>query len=116
MQNDWAIGEFFVKPNGPNGYWSQPGGPGTTVFPQQVQANSDQLVVTPYCELTGTYIGSCGHSFDQVALWRSHDYDTDSSVALICCPLCSVVFRTIEPFEDAVGGNSGALLNSILYP
>jgi hypothetical protein len=37
-------------------------------------------------------------------------------VALICCPLCSVVFRTIEPFEDAVGGNSGALLNAILVP
>jgi hypothetical protein len=117
MQNTWSIGTFYIKPNGPNGYWTQPGGPGTTVFPQQVRANSDQLSIEPYSELTGTYMGSCNHSFNQCAVYTDWDYDTSMSVALICCPICSVVFRTIEPASDALGpSNAATLLNSILFP
>ncbi len=114
--NDYAIGEFYVQPNGPNGIWTQPGGPGTIVYPRQVQASSNLFSVEPFSELTGMFIGSCGHSFDSITLYRSYDYVGQTSVALICCPLCSVLFRVIAPFEAAVMGNEGNLQNAILFP
>ena len=109
--NDWMVGEIYVKNY--NGIpWSQPGGPFTPVFPQQVTGNSNLLSVTPFNELTGVYMGNCNHSFDQVVVFRDYDYTQSSSVALLSCPLCSTVQRVIEPYEAI----QDPLINAVLYP
>lgn len=115
LANDWTLGTLYV-PGGLPGYFTQPGGPNTPVFPAQVQASSAYLSIKPFTEYTGVYIFGCEHSANECMVFRDWDYETGMSVALLCCPLCSFLQRTIEPFEDAVMGNAGALLNSILYP
>lgn len=114
--NDWVVNGLYPPPKGIGQIWSQPDGPGGLVFPQQVTASSDLLSIKPFSETTGVYIGSCGHSFNMCTVFREYDYDNETSVALLCCNLCGCVQRTIVPFEAALIGNSGALLNSILYP
>jgi len=42
--------------------------------------------------------------------------DEGVAVAIICCPICTFISRVITPYEDALMGTAGALLNSILYP
>jgi hypothetical protein len=113
--NDWAIGALY-QPGGIGGFWIQPDGVGGLVYPQQVRANSNLLTTEPFTELTGVYMFGCGHSANECMVFRDYDYETGMSVALLCCPLCSFVQRTIEPFEDAVYGNTANLLNSTLYP
>lgn len=114
-QNDWTVGNLYPSPGGIGGFWKQPD-PGGLVYPQQVRASSDYLSVKPFSELTGSFIGSCGHSFNQVYVFREYDYDNDVSVALLCCNLCGCVQRTISPFEAALMGNEGSLQNALLYP
>lgn len=114
--NNWQIGALYI-PGGLPGYFTQPGGPGTLVYPQQVTASSNYLSTLPFSELTGIYMFGCGHSANEVEVFRDFDYDTNMSVALLACPLCSFVQRTIEPFEAAlVGSTPSDLANSILYP
>lgn len=110
--NDWAVGTIY-SPNWNNVPWSQPGGPFTPVFPQQVTANSNLFTTEPFSELTGTYMGNCNHSFDQCLVFMDWDYDTNMQVALLCCPLCSTVQRTIEPYSEAL---QNGLQNAILFP
>lgn len=116
--NTWQIGTFYIQPNGPNGYWHQPGGPGTPVIPPlQVQANSELLSIEPFTEKTGVYIFGCGHSVNRAQIYTDWDYETEMTVALIACPMCSFVQRIIEPASDALGpGIAASLINSILYP
>lgn len=117
MANDRTIGALYPLNGGLGGFWSQPGGPNTTVFPQQETGNTDYFSTKPFNELTGQYMGVCGHSFNEVLVQRDYDLDTATSVALLCCPLCGCVQRTIEPYEDATTGSSNASLsNLILYP
>lgn len=114
--NDWAIGALYI-PGGPGGFWTQPDGIGTTVFPQQVQSNSNILTIEPFSELTGTYRFACGHSVNMVQVYTDVDYTDGESVALLACPMCSFVQRFIKPASAALGpGNAAYLLNSILYP
>lgn len=110
----WQIGALYI-PGGLPGYFTQPGGVGTQVFPAQVQASSDYLSIKPFSELSGVYFFGCQHSANEVMVFRDIHPDTKESVALLCCPLCSYLQRTITPYEDALMGNAGALLNSILY-
>lgn len=114
--NDWVLNGLYPPPNGIGQIWSQPGGPGNLVLPAQVKASSAYLDITPFTELTGQFIGSCGHSFNMCYVFQEYDYENDVSVALLCCSLCGCVQRTISPFEAALMGNSGALLNAILVP
>lgn len=112
--NDWKIGALYY-PGGIGGFWQQPDGVGGLVYPQQVTGNSSILTTEPFNELTGTYVFACGHSANECMVVRDWNYETNMSVALLMCPLCSFVQRTIEPFEDAVYGNTANLINSILY-
>ena len=113
--NDFQVGALYI-PGGIPGYFTQPGGIGTQVFPAQVQASSDYFSTKPFTEYSGVYLFGCQHSANECMVFRDWDYETGMSVAILACPLCSYVQRTIEPFEDAVMGNAGSLLNSILYP
>lgn len=115
--NDWAIGTMYIQPNGPLGQFSQPGGPGTQVFPAEATGNTDYFSTVPFNELTGQYVFGCSHSANQCMVFRDYDYENSVSVALLCCPICSFLQRTISPYEDATTGSSNAsLAQLILYP
>ena len=75
--------------------WTQPGGPGTLVYPQQ-----------PFGEHVALWVGGCGHWFNH---WDVHQnifnppsqqvgYVTSS--AFLCCPLCSFIQQIIVPYTD----------------
>lgn len=115
MPNDWTVGALY-DPGFNNVEWSQPGGPNTPVSPAQVTGGFDLLSIKPFNERTGQYIGVCNHSFNECFVFRDIDKDNGGvSVALLCCPICSCVQRTISPFEDAVT-TEGSLIFQILYP
>jgi hypothetical protein len=65
--------------------WTQPGGPGTLVFPQQELGQQVAL-----------FSFACGH-------WSNHinvvveQSDPGVQSALLVCPLCSYVFRIMTP-------------------
>lgn len=110
--NAWTVGAIYIP--GFNGVkWSQPGGIGTPVFPQAVTGGFDLLSTRPFNELTSQYIGVCGHPFNSCMVFRDIDVNTGQSVALLCCPSCTTVQRTISPYQDAL---SNGLQNAILYP
>jgi hypothetical protein len=110
--NSWQVGvQYDKKWNNVN--WSQPGGPLTPVYPQEITGNSNLFTTEAFNELTGVYMGNCNHSFNYCLVIQDWDYLTGMSVALICCSLCSCVQRTIEPFSEAV---LNPLQNAILYP
>ena len=113
--NDWSLYNLYPPNGGIGGIWKQPIA-GGLVYPQQVRASSDYLSIKPFTELSGTFIGSCGHSFDQVYVVREFDAICNVSVALICCNLCGCVQSAVSPFEDALMGNTGALIYATLYP
>jgi hypothetical protein len=113
--NTWEIGALYPQPGGINGIWTQPGGPNTTVYPKQESGNTDLFTQVPYNELTGQYIGSCGHSFNSCMVFREYNYNDDISVALLSCPQCGCVQRTVQPYEDALITGVG-LGELILFP
>lgn len=101
MQNSWQIGTLY-PPGGLNNIaWSQPGGPGTPVYPQQEVGGAYESTV-PFNERTGMFSAGCGHSMNQALVQREYDYDNDISVALVLCPLCGYTQYSISPFEAAL--------------
>lgn len=114
--NDWSLYNLYPPNGGIGGIWSQPV-PEGLVYPQQVTANSNLFTTLPFSELTGQYVGSCGHSFNACQVFREYDYENETSVALLCCGTCGCVQRTIAPFEAAlVGSTPASLANQILFP
>ena len=85
--------------------WSQPGGPNTTVYPQQNNGPfTDYPVVGQVFAESGMGLwrGPCGHGWDCFLVQRDYDPSTGESVAVICCPLCSLILNLIEPYESWV--------------
>lgn len=99
--NRWQIGTLYPEGGLNNINWSQPGGPGTQVFPQQ-QVGVDYISIDPFNELTGIMSVGCGHFINTPLIQREYDYDTGESVALCTCPLCGYIQEAIEPFEAAL--------------
>jgi hypothetical protein len=110
--NDWTIGLQY-DPKWNNIAWSQDGGVGTKVYPQQVTGNSNILSIEPFNELDGVYILGCGHSINEALIFRDWDYDTGMSVALICCSICTYIQSRVEPYELALTND---LQYAILFP
>lgn len=97
--------------NGVN--WSQPGGPGTPVFPQQQVATpflAYPVVGQVWAENSGLWSVGCGHWVNLPEVIRAFDNESGESAALICCPMCSFIQSIIEPYQDALD----ATLNPIL--
>lgn len=102
--NRWAVGELYY-PGGPpgTGYFTQPGGPGTAVFPTQQNGTpwTDWPVVGLVIqEYQPWWAPGCGHSIKEWTVIREWDYETNQSVALVTCRVCSYVQSTVEPFEE----------------
>jgi amino acid permease len=87
---------MYVQPNGPNGSFRQPGGPGTQVFPAQV-TSVDYFAVTPFSELSGIQVAGCGHYQDYPTLQNEYDEDTGEKVVLIICSVCSYIQYATTP-------------------
>lgn len=94
MANLWNIGTMYIQPNGPNGLFSQPGGPGTQVFPAQV-TGSDYFSTRPFSELSGLMVAGCAHYQDYPTLQQEYDEVSDSIVMLCLCSVCSYIQFTL---------------------
>lgn len=84
--------------------WTQPGGPGTTVYPQQENAIYDppQNPIPPgifFSESSGLWFAGCGHNMDTWHIFTDYDDTTNMSAAVITCNLCSYIVQIIEPRE-----------------
>jgi hypothetical protein len=91
-------------------FFTQPGGPGTQVFP--TQANNIPWTDYPtvglvLSEISPWWFPPCLHSIKSWKLIREFDYETNQSCCLICCEVCSFVVRAVIPYEE--------ILNPIQY-
>ena len=77
--------------------WSQPGGPGTTVYPQP-QDSAPGFMEPPIIP-TGMYAFLCRHIFNLPAVFEAYDDETGQQAAIICCPVCTLVQAIIIPYE-----------------
>jgi hypothetical protein len=87
-------------------HWTQPGGQGTTVYPQEAIGTPFTNYPVPgqiFSENAGAlWVSGCGHWFDCVRLQQDYDATTGSSCCCVLCPICSYIINLIEPFEDAI--------------
>src|SRR5271165_5196933 len=67
--------------------FTQPGGPGTAVFPAQAVG-----------ELLGQWTDGCGMSFNNCMVGSATGQD-GGQVAVVMCPLCRYVQELIEPYS-----------------
>lgn len=102
--NTWQLGVMYTG-GIVNGllFFTQPGGPGTEVFPHQKNAEPwpeypiPGLIINEYVPW---WAPPCGHSIKTFKVIREYDYDTQSSVALVTCDVCTFVISVITPFEE----------------
>jgi hypothetical protein len=75
--------------------WTQPDGPGTTVFPQQA-----------FGERVALFTFGCGHWSNHFDVHKNNfnppSYDASYTVvsAFLCCPLCSYIQQIISPYDQ----------------
>lgn len=115
VTNTWELGTLYIRPNGPNGYWTQTDGPFSSVLPAQVvQPNSTiaPFSTAPVTEQTGVMSFPCGHFVDEPMIYRDYDYVTKSSAAMVCCPMCSILADVVEPYEAWLN----VITNPIQFP
>lgn len=101
-----TVGSLYI-PNYGGIHWTQPGGVGTTVFPQQNTGpfwnnpgKSYPLIGPPFAEAgQALWISPCGHGFDTVQIFRDYDSNTSQSAAVVCCPICSFLIELLEPYS-----------------
>ena len=90
--------------------WSQPGGPGTIVYPQQNTGSfgypGDQLLMQEKGQ--GLWVSGCQHWLDTWQIWKDINVCTNQNVAILTCPICSFIQQIITPYEAA--------FNVIEYP
>jgi hypothetical protein len=113
--NQWEIGALYNGgyQNGVAGYWTQPGGVGTQVFP--TQQNAQPWVEYP---IAGLFINEfipwwsppCLHSDKFLQIIREFDYTLNQSCALVCCSLCSFVIYSVSPYEEILNPIERAII------
>lgn len=99
----WTVGELYLGFNR-NGLpvFTQPGGPGTpvfpqapTIFPQQYQGY--QQVPMSYPSL---YVAGCLHQFNCYEIFEVDSPNDGNQVALACCPICSYIQEIFDPYTN----------------
>lgn len=86
-------------------YYTQPGGPGTNVFPQQQQG-----------EQVALWVAGCGHWFNHWDVREnnfnppSFDVNYTELSAFLLCPLCGFVQRIISPYDGIYDNISNYIL------
>jgi hypothetical protein len=87
----------LYSPNFNGVSWSQPGGPGTQVFPaQQINIPWTNYPVPGwfFSENSGLYVAGCQHWMDYPRLFFDHDNMLNEDIVLVCCALCSYLQYT----------------------
>ena len=94
-----SIGSLYY-PRWNNIAWNQPV-PGGTVYPQQNDGPFGYPVagINMQEQGSGLWTGGCGHWYDCATIWKDVNDFTNTNVAIIGCPLCSYVFKIIEPYS-----------------
>ena len=94
------IGTLYIA-NYNNVPWTQPSGPGTTVFPQERNSVWTEYPVPGqlFSESSGLWTVGCGHWVDYPAVFRDIDPCTGKTAAIIACPICSYIQYLIQPYE-----------------
>jgi len=91
---------MYVQPNGPNGLFRQPGGPGTQVFPAQA-TGVDYFSTHPFSELSGQMVAGCSHYQNSPMLQQEFDEVSGELVILVLCSVCSFIQYSL-PVESAL--------------
>lgn len=68
--------------------YTQPGGPGTLVYPQQ-----------PLGEKSAQYSFGCGHFFNIPRIWEEFDPVSGEQAAIIACPICTFIQQIVIPYS-----------------
>lgn len=92
------VGSLYFNPSIPNQIWSQPGGIGTTVYPQAKDSAPGQFE-TPLTP-SGQYIPPCGHAQNALRVWQEYDPESGEQAAIVCCNVCTFVIQIIIPYSD----------------
>lgn len=98
--SSFVIGSLYIKNN--NGIaWSQPGGPGTTVYPQQNDGSFGYPgnFILMQEQGSGLWVSGCSHWWDCMSVYKDYDTVSQKSAAIFCCPLCGYLIRVVEPYE-----------------
>lgn len=69
--------------------WTQPGGPGTTVYPQQMDSAAGEF--EPPMTPIGMYVPGCGHPCNCLKVFKQWDIITQQHWAIITCPACGYI-------------------------
>ena len=103
-----TIGTLYQKNYGGIA-WSQPGGPGTQVFPTQNVGNYAFYPVSGQIwQELGLWTSGCNHWWDCMAVVRDFNDATNMSAACFLCPVCSYLINIVSPFE--------AIYNPLSFP
>jgi hypothetical protein len=105
-----AIGTLYVR-NWGGTNWTQPGGPGTTVFPQEAVNVPFSAYPVPgqvISETSGLWVLGCGHWENAMRIFMDYDPMTGLSAAILTCGLCTYIQNIIEPYN--------AIFNPVQYP
>lgn len=82
--------------------YTQPGGPGTIVFPQFPSLYP--VVPQGYPQEPMVYQGllsfGCGHWANTCEVFSEYDPYNEVIAALCCCPMCGFIQLIVEPFSD----------------
>jgi hypothetical protein len=78
--------------------FTQPGGPGTPVFPQLTDSAAGQF--EPPTTPTGMYTYLCLHTFNCPRVFKQFDPLTGQDAAIICCPVCGLIQDIIIPYDS----------------
>src|SRR6516162_9578598 len=75
--------------------WTQPGGPGTIVFPQQTNSTIPGFPVPGSSQNDKGQalwpVWGCGHGTNVLRLFKDFDSVTGLSAACVCCAVCSYI-------------------------
>lgn len=74
-------------------YWTQPGGAGTTVYPQQRPGEQVAMFSFPYCGHWGNNIDIRFNAFNPPSFIANYVEPS----AFVLCPLCSCVLKIFTP-------------------
>ena len=94
MAREWLVGELFLgfERNGLP-VWTQPGGIGTTVFPQAPTLFPQQFMGYQQVPMSypSLYVWGCGHQTNTAEIFEVFQPSLDDQAALITCPVCSFI-------------------------
>jgi hypothetical protein len=98
--NDWQQGTMYYggRLNG-TPFWTQPGGPGTLVYPQNQRnvpwpdwPGAGTMTIN---EIANWVNPGCGHVVKMYDVVQEWDAVEGQAVSLLCCPSCSYVQRAV---------------------